>query len=537
MILKNKVIDVAGKVILNETTFSDRYSLTVTAEEDALLHHIAVELSFDYKKDDRFFVNGYQSWTYSPERGVKDPYKRPLRCCPKFLDKKFGFSKYGDAHFCKVKDSAKIAHGYTYAYVRRDENYYLFASLDEKNGFTRIILDVSKKTVTFEKDCAGKALKKNEEYTALDLYFGYGKENEVFDSWFEKLGIHALTTKKATGYTSWYNCYQNISEKQILADLEGMRHLPVTPTIFQIDDGFEPFVGDWLTVDAKKFPGGLEPIVKKISDDGFIPGIWLAPFVCETKSDLYKKHPNWLLRDENGSPVYCGSNWSGAWALDTLNAEVRDYIAQTVGMYRQMGFKLFKLDFLYAACMIPHDGKTRGELMEDAAALLRKVCGDCAIIGCGVPLCAAFGKMEYCRIGPDVSLDYDDKPFMRLFHAERNSTKHTVINTVYRRQLSGRAFLNDPDVFILRTENTTLTGEQKDLLATVNALFGGVLFTSDEFSKYSEYQKQQYAAILALKDAENITISHANDRITFRYTLGGDKLAKSFSLKTKQKDE
>ena len=51
---------------------------------------------------------------------------------------------------------------------------------------------------------------------------------------------------------------------------------------------------------------------------------------------------------------------------------------------------------------------------------------------------------------------------MRLTHSERPSTKNTMADTVFRRQLSGRAFLNDPDVFLLRDENTKLT-EEKDL--------------------------------------------------------------------------
>ena len=46
----------------------------------------------------------------------------------------------------------------------------------------------------------------------------------------------------------------------------------------------------------------------------------------------------------------------------------------------------------------------------------------------------------------DVSLDWDDVWYMRLFHRERVSTKQAINNTVFRRQLNGRAYGSDPDV-------------------------------------------------------------------------------------------
>ena len=513
-----------------ETSGESFYRLSASpVSGEAALGEISVSFAIDFPFD-RFFLNGYQSWTFCPERGVNEKYKREMRFCPGFLDRKFGFSKYGDRHFFSFKDKTGVGHGYSYAYVRKGDRFLLFASLCEHSGFTRILIDAGSRTVTFQKDCENRILKQGEYFPVFDLLFLEGSESEVFDRWLEALSVKPLTSEKAVGYTSWYNCYQNISEKRILEDLEGMRRLPAKPNIFQIDDGYETFVGDWLDVDEKKFPGGIKPIADKILSDGYKAGIWLAPFVCEKNSKLYAEHPEWLLRGEDGQFVFCGANWSGHFALNTLLPAVRAYVKDCIAHYRAMGFTLFKLDFLYAACMIPHDNLTRGELMADAVDLLREACGDCAIIGCGVPLASAFGKMEYCRVGPDVSLDYDDKPFMRLFHLERPSTKHTVQNTLYRRQLSGRAFLNDPDVFILRTENTTLTTEQKDLLCTVNGLFGGVLFASDEFSSYTEEQKSLYASVCSLMDAKDVQVDPSGKTLKIRYTLKEETVQKTFEI-------
>ena len=496
------------------------FRFTICPNTETKTESVTAYLPFEFKKDDRLFLNGYQSWTQSREYGVRD-FDRSMRFCPKFLDKKFEFSAYGDGGFYKKEYRKGVLHGYSYAYIRRGDEYFFFGSLAENTGFTRIIFNTVFNRVIFQKDCAGRVTAT--EYKVFDIFFARGREKEVFDAWFEKLGITPRSVTKKNGYTSWYDRYQDISQSVIENALRGFDRLDKTPDIFQIDDGFETKVGDWLRIDKTKFPNGLEPIVKAIKAKGCEAGIWLAPFVCQKDSALAKDHPDWLLRDKNGKPVGCGSNWGGAWALDFYNDGVREYLRECFAFYKTLGFGLFKLDFLYAVCMIPRPDKTRGEIMFEAADFLRELCGNREILACGVPLLPVFGKVEYCRIGMDMSLSWDDKPYMRLFHSERPSTKNTVLNTVFRRQLSGRAFLNDPDVFLLRDRNTALSPEQKSTLATANALFGGLLFVSDDFSEYSEKQLAEYKTVLALSGrAENISVSPAAVP-TVTYTLDGEQ--------------
>ena len=536
MQLLSKTVKGTGPLRLEEKLENGRYTLRVRPEDGEVeLEEISATFRFEFAKDDIYFLNGYQSWTYSPER-TRRQFDSSMAFVPKALDKKFGFSQYSDYFADPVyrRDlRAGYKKGYTYAYVRRGRHFFLFASLAEQTGFTRIFLDPRENTVVFKKDCHHRFLQPGEDYLGLDLWFDEGGETAVFDGWFEKMGIKALPARPKVGYTSWYNCYQNISETQILRDLEGLKTLNVKPDIFQIDDGFETFVGDWFDVDEKKFPNGIEPIVQKILDEGYQAGIWLAPFVAEKNSVLFREHPDWF-QQKDGAPIFTGANWSGGYALDPYNEDVRDYVRRSVEHYKAMGITLFKLDFLYAACMSSRPDKTRGEIMDETMDFLREVCGECQILGCGVPLCSAFGKVEYCRIGPDMSLDYDDKLFMRPFHNERPSTLHTQRNTLYRRQLDGRAFLNDPDVFLLRDENTTLTKHQKQTLAVVNALFGSVLFGSDDFGKYDGAKHRFFQGLCALQKAEIVSVDPVSiDKIhtvNVTYRLRGEERTLTLQL-------
>src|SRR5699024_6918480 len=111
--------------------------------------------------------------------------------------------------------------------------------------------------------------------------------------------------------------------------------------------------------------------------------------------------------------------------------------------------------------------------------LLRECCGDKLILGCGVPLMPAFGKVDYCRIGADVTNYWSPA---RKTTREDVSVPHAVNNTIFRRHLDGRAFMNDPDVFLLRNTNMKMNLEKRELLAKINSLFGSLLFISDNVS-------------------------------------------------------
>ncbi len=181
---------------------------------------------------------------------------------------------------------------------------------------------------------------------------------------------------------------------------------------------------------------------------------------------------------------------------------------------------MVKLDFLYGAAPFGTKAESRGGRMIRAMELLRQWCGDKQILGCGVPVMPAFALVDYCRVSCDVCLDWNDRWYMRLFHRERVSTRQAIGNTVSRRQLNGRAYLSDPDVFFLREENIRLTPEQKEKLAQVNALLGGVLLTSDNPAKYSPAARQRYQELLELRRAENVRVE-ADHGLAVAYSLNG----------------
>ena len=478
----------------------------------------SAELSLSCTDDDRIFMNGFQSWSYCPEYRRTDSI-RGIRHLPKPLVRYFGLERYGDHYFLEYPEKPGLTHGESYCYIRSGSHFRLLASLDERPGYTLFFYEAGEGKLTIRRDCEG--IRCSGAYAVFDLYYAEGTEEEVFDGWFRAMGVTARTKTKIAGYTSWYNRYQKISEETILQDLHGCAQVLRSGDLFQIDDGWEPAVGDWLEPDAKKFPGGMKAIADEIHSLGLKAGLWLAPFVAQRSSKLLREHPEWRYVHE-GKPWYCGCNWGGFYALDLDHPAFSDYLKKVFHrVFDEWGFDLVKLDFLYAAAPFGNDTESRAARMTRAMEFLRSLCGEKLILGCGVPLMPAFGLVDYCRIGCDVGLDWNGSWLMQHTIRERVSTKHSIGNTVFRRELSGRAWINDPDVFILRDSNVRLKPEEKEALAVANSLFGGVLFCSDDLSSYPPEVRAFYEKLLQNFTAEDIHVETENG-FRVSYTVNGE---------------
>ena len=219
-----------------------------------------------------------------------------------------------------------------------------------------------------------------------------------------------------------------------------------------------------------------------------------------------------------------GGNWSGQYALDLDNFHVRTYIQKCLNYYMDLGFDFFKLDFLYAAGIGEYEGRSRAQVQSEAYRFLRETLKDKLILGCGAHVLNSKDVFDYLRIGPDVSLIFDDAAFMKMFHRERISTKTTLQNTIYRSFMNDRLFGNDPDVFLLRDDNIQLSAKQKKALITINALFGSVLMTSDNVATYDKDKNELLQSSLELfknaKVKEYKTVRHL---IKVTYELNGEE--------------
>ena len=488
-----------GLAVLRE---GEAWHVSVTPVARTRIVSIEASIALPVSSADAVYLNGYQSWTDSVERAPGEK-TRGLDTVPRWLVDKYVLDGSGDYRFTSYDRRRGYQHGYGYGYLRKDDEVTLFGSLCEDSGLTCVRTDAKSNRVLLQKEPPARAIQGKETLEVLSLAITHGTLDEAFSRWVGLCGAHRLPAPPIVGFSSWYRHYADIDAEKLSHDLAGLVHalegvdLGQVEAVFQIDDGFAK-VGDWLEYDVARFPNGLAPLADAARAAGLVPGLWLAPFVCERESRLFAEHQSWLQRYPNGRLASTGCNWSGGYALDIENSEVRDYLSRVLHVVtREWGFKLLKLDFLFGACMVEHTGKNRGQLMADALDFLRScVDDDVRLLMCGVPMVSAFGRCEYCRIGCDVGLDWDDKPHMRLLHRERVSTKRSLANTKARAHLDRVVFRCDPDVFFLR-DDVDLTPERRDDLISSDIACGGVLLTSDDMGSWDEGKLARYHDVIA----------------------------------------
>jgi len=484
---------------------ADRFSLFVHPKQDITLAKITLEIPYNFSAEDKLFCNGFQSWSASKTYGVHE--KIPgLRSIAKRY-----FKYYGDEYIFEDYKRPDLF-SWTYGYIQRGENFVFIGSVQEQTAFTLIEYDIAASIIRVTKLCDN--IKLNHSFPAFDILFQRGLEKDVFDNYFKSIGENPKKSNPTFGYTSWYRHYNKINADKIIKDLESFsQHTDQVPfnlrdRIFQIDDGYQTEIGDWLSPNTN-FPQGMADIASNILAKNLIPGIWVAPFVCSKKSKIYTQHPDWLLKSNQGKPLRAGYNplWGGWYfALDIYNAQVRDYLTNVFfTILQKWSYQLIKADFLFAACIAPPSDKTRGQVMHDAMTFLDQLVGQHTLLACGVPLGSAFHHASYCRIGPDIHLDWDHSLLRFLRKRERVSTINALRTIIHRRHLSNHVFINDPDVFIMRSAGHQLDINQQFTILLVQVLFGHQIFSSDDWATYSEETIHEIGGLLRYRDAKIIS--------------------------------
>lgn len=100
-----------------------------------------------------------------------------------------------------------------------------------------------------------------------------------------------------------YNCWEAVyfdHQPDVLKDLAS-RAADLGAERFVLDDGWfgrrdddTSSLGDW-TIDRRKWPDGLTPLIDHVKSLGMTFGIWFEPEMVNPDSDLFRAHPDWVL--------------------------------------------------------------------------------------------------------------------------------------------------------------------------------------------------------------------------------------------------
>ena len=179
-------------------------------------------------------------------------------------------------------------------------------------------------------------LPKGEVFRTPELALTYSKEglsgsSRNFHRWARIYKLAHGTSLRKILLNSWEGVYFDINEQgmdQMMSDIESMGG-----ELFVMDDGWfgdkfprksdNSSLGDWK-VDKRKLPNGIRGLVKDAQKHGIKFGIWLEPEMTNTTSELYEKHPDWILKAPERDPIT--RRGGTQLVLDLTNPEVQDFI-------------------------------------------------------------------------------------------------------------------------------------------------------------------------------------------------------------------
>lgn len=132
---------------------------------------------------------------------------------------------------------------------------------------------------------------------------------------------------------TWESFYFDFNETDIINLAYESKELGIE--LLVLDDGWfgkrndiSSSLGDWY-VNKDKLPNGLLNLARKIKNIGLDFGLWFEPEMVSPNSDLYEKHPDWVI----GIPNRDRSLGRKQYVLDLSRSEVQEYIFDTVSHY------------------------------------------------------------------------------------------------------------------------------------------------------------------------------------------------------------
>ena len=135
-------------------------------------------------------------------------------------------------------------------------------------------------------------------------------------------------------YNSWEATGFNFDEttQERLAD----KAASIGVERFVMDDGWfstrttdKEGLGDWYP-NPQRFPHGLKPLIDHVHSLGMDFGLWVEPEMVNENSDLYRKHPDWIVHFKGRPETQARSQFVLNLALPEVQQYILDFLDKLV---------------------------------------------------------------------------------------------------------------------------------------------------------------------------------------------------------------
>ncbi len=177
-------------------------------------------------------------------------------------------------------------------------------------------------------------LRAGETFTTPEFIFttsstGVGQASRNLHDWARRYQVNMGMGDRLSLLNNWENTGFDFNQKSLAELMKDAKDLGVD--MFLLDDGWfankyprkddHAGLGDW-DVTHSKLPEGIPGLVRDAKAAGVKFGIWVEPEMVNPKSELFEKHPDWVIQQPNRETYY----YRNQLVLDISNPKVQDYV-------------------------------------------------------------------------------------------------------------------------------------------------------------------------------------------------------------------
>ena len=177
-------------------------------------------------------------------------------------------------------------------------------------------------------------LRAGETFTTPEFIFttsstGVGQASRNLHDWARRYQVNMGMGDRLSLLNNWENTGFDFDQKSLAELMKDAKDLGVD--MFLLDDGWfankyprkddHAGLGDW-DVTHSKLPEGIPGLVRDAKAAGVKFGIWVEPEMVNPKSELFEKHPDWVIQQPNRETYY----YRNQLVLDISNPKVQDYV-------------------------------------------------------------------------------------------------------------------------------------------------------------------------------------------------------------------
>ncbi len=334
-----------AQIILRYSVFEDSDVIArssavrnVTKQPVVIEKLMSAELDFDSANFDMVYLHGKWAW----ERHF---FRTPLQPGMQGFRSSRGSSghQYNPSVVFADKNASE-RHGNVYGMLLLYSGSYAVETEVDEFEFTRSMIGINRENFKWK-------LNPGEEFRSPEALLMFS--NSGFDGFSAQshafLMEHVIRSvwkhrKRPILVNNWEATYFDFNDKKIIDLAKCAAGLGIEMLV--LDDGWfgkrnddTTSLGDWF-VDTNKIKN-FKNMVQTIRKTGMKFGLWFEPEMISEKSELYKKHPDWVLCVP-GCPRSTGRD---QLMLDMSRKEVVDYLFETIaGIIRENKIDYIKWD-------------------------------------------------------------------------------------------------------------------------------------------------------------------------------------------------